>query len=241
VRDAYLLEVSDRCRVDIGRLRELAAAPRVRGPERETVPPRRRGDDASDPRRGGPRAVPNRPDDHDRPPAHAEPHHDPDDPGPMPPDLLLEADAGATGAEDEALRLAIHQPEEIARLHPALFADPTRREAFVALRDGGLLGAGDRAGERSAALLRRLAVDPSEAEPDDVLAGLARLAGRRTLDDLRRVQRALDSTDEQKRHAVSSIGPLKLLIERLDERNTREEAIGQLLPWLIGYEEGRSA
>lgn len=241
VRDAYLLEVSDRCRVDIARLRELAAAPRVRGPERETVPPRRRGDDAADGRRGGPRAAPNRPDDHDRPPVSAEPHHDPDDPGPVPPDLLLEADAGGTGAEDEALRLAIHRPEETGRLHPTLFADRVRREAFVALRDGGLLGAGDRAGERAASLLRRLAVDPSDAEPDDVLAGLARLAGRRTLDDLRRVQRALDSTDEQKRHAVSSIGPLKLLIERLDERDTREEAIGQLLPWLIGYEEGRSA
>ncbi|MEZ5167331.1 MAG: hypothetical protein R2695_12915 [Acidimicrobiales bacterium] len=53
------------------------------------------------------------------------------------------------------------------------------------------------------------------------------------------MQRALDSTDEQKRHAVSSIAPLKLQIERLDDRSTREEAIDQLLPWLIDYEEGR--
>ena len=174
--------------------------------------------------------MPNRPDDY-----YA------DDPSLMPADVLIEADSGATAAEDEALRLAIHRPEETGRLHPMLFGDRVRREAFVALSDGGLLGAGDRAGERAASLLRRLAVDPSDAEADDVLAGLARLAGRRTLDDLRRVQRALDSTDEQKTHAVSSIGPLKLLIERLDERDTREEAISQLLPWLIGYEEGRSA
>ena len=225
VRDAYLLEVSDRCRVDLSRLRELASAPRQKAVERETVPARRR----DEPYRDEPRAVPNEPDDN-----YA------DDLSPMPADLLIEADSGATAAEDEALRLAIHRPEEITRLHEMLFGDPTRREAFVALSDGGLLGAGDRAGERAASLLRRLAVDPSDAEADDVLAGLARLAGRRTLDDLRRVQRALDSTDEQKKHAVSSIGPLKLLIELLDERDTREEAIAQLLPWLIGYEGGRS-
>jgi DNA primase len=226
VRDAYLLEVSDRCRVDLSRLRELASAPRPKVAERETVPPRRREESRSE----APRAVPNQPDDH-----YA------DDPAMMPADVLIEAESGVTAAEDEALRLAIHRPEESGRLHPLLFGDPIRREAFVALSDGGLLGAGDRAGERAASLLRRLAVDPSDAEADDVLAGIARLAGRRTLDDLRRVQRALDSTDEQKIHAVSSIGPLKLLIERLDERDTREEAISQLLPWLIGYEEGRSA
>ncbi|MEZ5244563.1 MAG: DNA primase [Acidimicrobiales bacterium] len=225
VRDAYLLEVSDRCRVDLSRLRELASAPRQRAVERETVPPRRR----EEPARDEPRAVPNQPDDY-----YA------DDPGMLPADVLIEAESGSTAAEDEALRLAIHRPEEITRLHAVLFGDPVRREAFHALSTGGLLGAGERAGERAASLLRRLAVDPSDAEADDVLGGLARLAGRRTLDDLRRVQRALDSTDEQKRHAVASIGPLKLLIERLDERETREEAISHLLPWLIGYEEGRS-
>jgi len=225
VRDAYLLEVADRCRVDLPRLRELASAPRPKVVEQETVPTRRR----EEPRQEEPRAVTNQPDD-----------YYPHDGDLMPADVLIEADAGATAAEDEALRLAIHRPDEVERLHPLLFGDATRREAFVALSDGGLLGAGDRAGERAASLLRRLAVDPSDAEGDDVLAGLARLSGRRVLDDLRRVQRALDSTDDQKTHAVSSIGPLKLLIERLDERDTREEAIEQLLPWLIGYEEGRS-
>lgn len=225
VRDAYVLEVSDRCRVDLARLRELASAPRPKSTERDPKSQRRR----EQPRHEEPQPVPNQPDDYY------------DDPGMMPAEMLIEAESGATAAEDEALRLAIHRPEETSRLHPLLFGDPMRRKAFVALSEGGLLGAGDRAGEQAAALLRRLAVDPSDAEADDVLAGLARLAGRRTLDDLRRVQRALDSTDEQKSHAVASIGPLKLLVERLDERDTREEAITQLLPWLIGYEEGRSA
>jgi len=225
VRDAYVLEVSDRCRVDLARLRELASAPRPKSTERDPESQRRR----EQPRHEEPQPVPNQPDDYY------------DDPGMMPAEMLIEAESGATAAEDEALRLAIHRPEETSRLHPLLFGDPMRRKAFVALSEGGLLGAGDRAGEQAAALLRRLAVDPSDAEADDVLAGLARLAGRRTLDDLRRVQRALDSTDEQKSHAVASIGPLKLLVERLDERDTREEAITQLLPWLIGYEEGRSA
>jgi DNA primase len=234
VRDSYLLEISDRCRVEIARLRELASAPRPTAPQRAASPPRRRDESRS----SAPRVVPNRPDEEPRPDSY----HDPDDPHEYPDESsLIDGDTGATAAEDEALRLAIHRPEEADRVHPALFGDPVRREALGALADGGLLGAGDRAGERAAALLRRLAVDPSDADASDVLAGLARLAGRRTLEDLRRVQRALDSTDEQKQHAVSSIGPLKLLIERLDENDTREEAIAQLLPWLIGYEEGRGA
>ena len=95
--------------------------------------------------------------------------------------------------------------------------------------------------KRAASLLRRLAVDPADADADDVLAGLARLAGRRTLDDLRRVQRALDSTEEQKHHAVASIGPLKLLIEILDERDTRPAAFAELLPCLIDYATDRRA
>ena len=212
VRDQYLIEIADRCRIDVARLRELAAGgPR---PERRPAPE--------------PRAVTNRPDD-DPPPDDDE----------APP---LEVEAAGSAAEDEAIRLAIHLPDEVAgRLHPSLFGDSTRREAFVALERDGLLGAGDRSGPRAAALLRRLAVDPSEAETEDVLGGLVRLAGRRTLDDLRRVQRALDSTDDEKKHAVESIAPLKLLIERLDERDTRTEAIEQLLPWLIGYAEGRGS
>ncbi len=219
VRDQYLVEIADRCRIDLVRLRELAAGPR---PARRQETPARAGAE---------RAVPNRPDEYEG--------HD---------DERAEAAAdaaggiGATAAEDEAIRLAIHRPDEVeGRIHPGLFGDPVRREAYVALEADGLLGAGDRAGPRAAALLRRLAVDPSDADTDDVLAGLARLAGRRTLDDLRRVQRALDATDEEKAHAVASIAPLKLLVERLDERDTREEAIGQLLPWLIAYAEGRGA
>ncbi|MEZ5167332.1 MAG: hypothetical protein R2695_12920 [Acidimicrobiales bacterium] len=58
VRDPYLLEVSDRCRVDIARLRELAAAPRVK--PADPAPSRRREADA----RAEPRPVANRPDDY---------------------------------------------------------------------------------------------------------------------------------------------------------------------------------
>ncbi|MEQ8839420.1 MAG: DNA primase [Acidimicrobiales bacterium] len=230
VRDAYLLEVADRCRVDLSRLRELASAPRQKAVERETVPARRR-----DERRDRESSPPV--DSYD---GYSDGYGD-DAQDPMPGDLLIETEHAGTAAEDEALRLAIHRPEDATRLHPLLFGDPIRREAFMALSEGGLLGAGDRAGERAASLLRRLAVDPSDADTDDVLAGLGRLAGRRALDDLRRSQRALDSTDAQKRYAVSSIGPLKLLIEELDERETREGGIGRLLPWLISYEEGKGA
>ena len=218
VRDQYVIEIADRCRVDAGRLREMAAA--GPSPDRRPAP--------------SPRAVANRPDD-----TYDGPEFDPGVDEEAPP--RAEIDGGHFGAEDEALRLAIHRPDDASLLHPCLFGDPTHREAFLALRDDGLLGAGDRAGPRAAGLLRRLAVDPSDADTDDVLAGVARLAARRTLDDLRRVQRAIDSTEEERTHAVRSIGPLKLLVERLDERNTREEAVAQLVPWLIGYAEGRGA
>ena len=195
VRDQYLIEIADRCRVDAARLREVAA----RGPVAVPVGV------------GATATVPNRPDDERGAESVSRPR---------------------LTAEDEALRLMIHRPEDIAdRLSPALFSDPLRREAFEALRDGGVIGAGDRASEAAAALLRRLAVESGDAEVDDVLSGVARLAGRRVMGDLQRDARTAGSTAEQQGFA-DAITWLKARLEDLAERDTREAAIGQLIPWL---------
>ncbi|MFQ5556906.1 MAG: toprim domain-containing protein [Acidimicrobiales bacterium] len=207
VRDQYLFEVADRCRVDVGRLRELLAAgprPTPGGDGRGTTSPRVR-------------EVPTEPDD---------------------PDEVLVADTGTAAlrptAEDEALRLAIHRPDAVdGRLHPSLFGDPVRREAFVVLQEVGVLKAGERAGAEAAALLRRLAVDPGDAEVDDVLGGIARLAGQRVMHELHRASRGIDAED--RRRYSQAIAWLKQQTELLAERDTRGAAIEGLLPWLIEH------
>ena len=188
VRDQYMVEISDRCRVDIARLREVTA----RGPSMVAG--------------GGPT------------------------PGVRLPDQVR------VTAEDEALRLAIHRADEIdGRLHPVLFGDPLRREAFEALQQsGGVVGAGDVASETAAALLRRLAVDSGDAELDDVLAGLARLSGSRVMIDLQHEARVAVDPGDRLRFS-EAIAWLKTQTELLSERDTREAAVGQLLLWLIEH------
>ena len=202
VRDQYLVEIADRCRVDAARLRDVAAS----GP----TPVARR---AAQP-------VPDRPD-------------------PQP--ATVDHSEHRLTAEDEALRIMIHRPDAIAhRLSSSLFSDPLRQEAFEALSDAGVLGAGDRASESAASLLRRLAVESGEAEVDDVLAGVARLAGRSVLDDLHRNARSASSSADQQGFSDAIIW-LKTRIEELAERDTREAAIDQLIPWLIEHGERREA
>jgi DNA primase len=202
VRDQYLVEIADRCRVDAARLRSVAEGGRL---------PDTRTRDA--------RPVPNQPSDE------------------HPAAVAVTPGGQRLTAEDEALRVMIHRPEAIAgQLSPTLFTDPLRREAFEALRDGGVLGAGDRASEAAAALLRRLAVESGDAEIEDVLAGVARLAGRRVLEDLQREARSATSSADQ--HGFTdAITWLKTRIEELSERDTREAAISQLIPWLAEHGE----
>jgi len=198
VRDQYLMEISDRCRIDIRRLREFAAGPTE--PSRPEARVRR--------------------DDHD-------------------PGGTAASVSTRLTPEDEAIRVAIHRPDEILdRLAPALFDDPVRREAFEALGDGGLMAAADRAGPAATGLLRRLAVDPSDADTEDVLAGIARLAADRVLRELQRDARGASSIQDRQGFA-SAIAWVKMQAENLAERDSREPALAQLLPWLIDQLEGR--
>ena len=76
----------------------------------------------------------------------------------------------------EALRLAVHRPEEVAELlHEVLFVDPVVLAGYRALCASTTLAqAIDAADEESATLLRRLAVEDADTAAADVLALLAR-------------------------------------------------------------------
>ena len=138
--------------------------------------------------------------------------------------------------EDEALQLAIHRPEEVAGyLHETLFGDPVRREAFEALSEQGTVAsAADSVSPQAAQLLHRLAVDAGRAAIDDVLARIARLTARRAMNDLRRTAASADDPALRQQCSVS-LAWLKSQTERLEERETRTEALAGLLPWLIEH------
>jgi len=202
VRDQYVIEIADRTRIELARLRELlAGAPRSRPAPQYSPPPIDSYDDIE-----------------------FEDHR--------PPERIR------LTPEDEAIRLMIHRPDEVdGRLSPVLFGDPIRREAVEALAAEGVMAAADRVGDRAATLLRRLAVESSDADTDDVIAGLVRLSADRVLRDLQHRARAATSTEDRQGFATA-IAWVKTQTEGLAERTTREAAVGQLLPWLIQNAEG---
>ena len=100
------------------------------------------------------------------------------------------------------------------------------------------MAAADRVGDRAASLLRRLAVDPTDAETEDVIAGLVRNTADRVARDLQLDARHA-STMEDRQGYATAIAWLKNQTEQLSERTSREAAIAQLLPWLIQHAEGR--
>ncbi|MCY3849406.1 MAG: DNA primase [Acidimicrobiaceae bacterium] len=224
VRDPYLEEIAQVCRVDVARLRELASKPRPKPPTtgRRVQSDRTRQDRT-------------RPEWEDR--------EVPDAPGEYTNGTAPEAtltDSLATAAEDEAIRLVIDQPDQAVLLHANLFGHSVRQEAFQALRDHGFAGAPDRCGPQAAGLLRRLAVEGFDADRDDVLAGVARLAGRRTLDGIGHGLRSYGAADETRIEVSRSFTWLKRELEKLDEPSTRRRAVEELLPWLIGHAEWRA-
>ena len=211
VRDQYVIEIADHTRIEVARLRELLVA------------------DRRSPRAARPQPQP-----------HHEPEPDWDD-WVADDDASIQVESTRLTPEDEAIRLQIHRPGEVGgRLSTALFADPIRREAFGAIEHEGVLAAADRVGDRAAHLLRRLAVDPSDAEADDVVAGLVRNTADRVVRDLQLDARRASSTEDRQGFATA-IAWVKTQTEQLADRETREAAVDQLLPWLIQHAEGRGA
>jgi hypothetical protein len=199
VRDQYLMEVADRCRVPPDRLRSLGSAP----------PP------------GAKTAIP-------------------------PPVRRQDVDPVAlSGPELEALRLAVHRPEEVVgRLERVLFTHPLALAAFDCLWSATTLhDAIEGADPQTADLLQRLAVEETDADPDDVMIRLVSRAGQRTLVDLQSEMRQAPAEDFAS--YASTIAWLKMALEAMRDddiahRPSALEAEERLVGWIVAREESRS-
>jgi DNA primase len=181
VRDQYLMQIADRCRIEPDRLRELLRSP-ARGA------PIARKPSARDRERAGP--------------------------------------------EVEVLKVALHRPESVVnRLHEVLFSDAVNLSAFRALQASETLHeAIDAADPEAAELLQRLAVEETDADPDDVVARLADEAAGRSLAGLQAAVR--DGSGDWTEHS-HSIEWLKLAREELREVTTAVDASDRLVRWLV--------
>ena len=182
VRDQYLMEVADRCRVDPDRLRRASPA-----------------DVGRQERSGRPAPAPRR------------------DPG---------------GAELEALRLAVHQRDDVVpRLHAVLFADERNLAAFEAVASAPTVhDAIAGADPEAAALLQRLAVEEVSAEVGDVLSQLLRRAAGRAVAAMEADARA---APEDALAVSAAVGWLKVTVEDLPD----PEAADRLVDWLVRWGE----
>ncbi len=212
VRDQYVVQVADRCRLDPQLVRErlalhvAGAVPKSQTHERA----QRRGDDEPPPRE---------PTDLD--PIDAEPRAN------------LRDRAGL-----EALRLAVHRPELVAdRLEPFLFLDTDHRAAFDALLESSNLSAAiELAPPPAAALLRRVAVEEPTIEGEGttdpvgaVVAQLLRAAVRQAVAEL---QADLRSGTMPLAEGSEQVKKVQLLVEQLDNPDDATQAEKELLDWL---------
>jgi DNA primase len=134
------------------------------------------------------------------------------------------------GVEQEALRLAIHQPEVAAPfLDEAFFLHPTARAALDALHESVTLAeAIDRSPPEVGEVLARLSVETMEADPTDVLARFASEVGRRTLADLEAEARR----SEDPLAYADVVAWLKVTLDHLRRPKAEVETVTQLLAFL---------
>ena len=220
VRDQYVMQLADRCRVDATRLRERLDHLRAHPPV------------ASAPGRRGSR--------HDEPPPTEYPADDGDgydlDDG----NAAALAAALRPGPGLEALKLAVHRPEDIAdRVHAALFSDPLQRQAFVALLEcDSVHEAVESASPEVASLLRRVIVeepmagDPELGDPvDSVVTVLLRGAVRRALAEVEMQSRAVDDSWQLR---AAETAQVRLWLDQLGDLTAGRDGADRLVAWLVG-------
>ncbi|MGI8756610.1 MAG: DNA primase [Acidimicrobiales bacterium] len=138
-----------------------------------------------------------------------------------------------------ALRLAIAQPREVLPLlHEVLFDDEQQRAALRVLveADGDLHRATEQADPLVEALLSRLAVEESDAEPVDVRRLLLR---ERSLAELHAVEVASRASDDFAANA-QLIGWLQNRIATIaSDAPPDPDGEAELLAWLVGRREER--
>lgn len=219
VRDPYVMEVADRCRLDPDRLRARLVRGGFSGGSTGGSRPGRGGDAPGPADDWGP--------------------GDGSEPDPFDDDVPERRSARPRGVETEALRLCIHRGAEMTDLIDAeLFDDPLHREVFGVLEATGhdVHATAARLSPDAAELLAALAVEPGDAATLDVAARLVTEAGRRVLDDLdRRARRADDPLS-----FVPSVTWLKLQLERLRaEPGSVLVESDELVRWLSEQGPGR--
>lgn len=204
VRDQYVMQVADRCRVDPDRLRGMEP-PGDQG----KVAARSNGETRPAPDTGAPTR-----------------------PAPLP----------LSGPELEALRLAIHRPEEVApRLEAVLFDHPLARAAFDVLSQATTFHqAVEAADPQTADLLQRLAAEDAISSADDVMIRLAERAGHRALRDLQSEMRQVSASEQASYPPI--IAWLKLTLEEIrseepSSRHSAVEAEERLVRWLVSRED----
>ncbi|HLX87219.1 MAG TPA: toprim domain-containing protein, partial [Acidimicrobiales bacterium] len=233
VRDQYLMLVADRCRIDAANLRplaeRLAREPRPPGPPGDGARTSSRGAESRGGEYGG---------------AH-EAGLNPTGPGSSnsrtgPASRGRAPEAQRPGLE--ALRLAVHRPELVARrLEAGLFADPVQRAAFELLASADdphrAVDEAEQQDPEVAQLLRRVMVEEPAADADDVIVQLVRSSARR----------ALSRVEAQARlepDAMARLAEITMRVRRdledLDEPDRASEAADRLLAWLAesGEENG---
>ncbi len=220
VRDQYVMQVADRCRVDPAALRAIIDRAR-RAFDGGHEPKARAG---GDPRRQiGQRAGEGA---NDTGTSSA--------PNGAAPTARRPVTTPRPGLE--ALRLAVHRPELVAhRLEIVLFDDELQRAAFDALERAddlhGAIATAEEADPQVGDLLRRLAVEEPAVDADDVIVTLVRNASRRALSEWESQARlAPDSIAE----FAPAIARVRHDLDELEEPDRGNEAAERLLAWLLG-------
>src|SRR3984957_19033440 len=219
VRDQYVMQLADRCRLDSARLRERLDHLRAHPPAEKPVR-RSRGSQ-------------------DEPPPRDYPEDDSDlmvHPGGG--DGAVVVTALRPGPGLEALKLAVHRPEDVVdRVHAVLFTDRVQRQAFVALLENDSVHeAVETASPEVASLLRRVIVeepmagDPDLGDPvDSVVVVMLRDAAKRALADITVESRVSDDSWAAQAAESAQVG---LWLDELGESGSGRDAADRLVAWL---------
>jgi DNA primase len=232
VRDQYVMQVADRCRLDVARVRERLEEVRRRAPEEARSTGRGRPPEGSGGPTGGP--APGGGQWGESPPPGEETGRHAGD---------GRRGAGGRAALDrpglEALRFAVHRPEAMAdRLDESLFADELQRRAYRSLNESeSLHEAIEGSPPEVADLLRRVTVeeplvaDGNLGDPvDGVVAQLVRAATRRALG---LVQAEARADPLQLAGAATATAQVKGWLAGLDDPATCRISTDRLVAWLI--------